>query len=347
VCTAATCRCGHRSSTLRCLRDFESMKGSVETDVAERIKWHDALDIMCVRGRCAADATVRDALEEVRDCKHPDAQWLTSLIPRGAGTSRAGLRKAMLDYGDDPRAVFFAWQWEFRLTAEDPDTLGELRRAAAMGYAHAQALLCGYVWCEERLELAQKSAACLDRTGMFELGRCIQKGVGCARDKAKATELYRQAAELGHAGAMLAYGKAAFGELDWQRFYWWGRASMRGEGSFEFREVVFELLPSFEKGEHGRILHTVRPVIHSEVLEMQRVLGDRAKGSHVLDLLIRVDRLYEAMASRARAAIACWSAVGLRHGVVKDVRVMVAKMAWEEVWRWSGKGKDAAEEKKS
>jgi hypothetical protein len=321
------------------------MKGSVEIELAERIKWFDALDIMCVRGRCAADATVLDALESVRGCTHPDALSLTSLVPRGAVTSRAGLREVMQKHGDDARAVFFAWEWEFWVTAEELDTLEELKRAAAMGYAHAQAVLCGHVWAEQRLELAQKAAAAGDRTGLFELARCIHKGGACARDKARATQLYREAAELGHAGAMWAYGKAAFGERDWQRFYWWGRASMRGKGSFEFRELVIELLSSFEKGEHGRILHTVRPVIHSELLEMQRVLGGRAKGSHVLDQLRRVDQLYQAMTSRARRAIACWSAVGVRHGVVKDVRVMIAKMVWEDVWRWSGKGTVAEEEK--
>jgi hypothetical protein len=43
------------------------------------------------------------------------------------------------------------------------------------------------------------------------------------------------------------------------------------------------------------------------------------------------------MLRRARDAVACWSIVGIRRGLVKDVRVMIAKMAWEEPWQWSEK----------
>jgi hypothetical protein len=40
------------------------------------------------------------------------------------------------------------------------------------------------------------------------------------------------------------------------------------------------------------------------------------------------------MLGRAREAIKCWSMAGRRVGVVKDMRVMISKMAWEEAWRW-------------
>jgi hypothetical protein len=55
-----------------------------------------------------------------------------------------------------------------------------------------------------------------------------------------------------------------------------------------------------------------------------------------VQLCDRVKELHEAMLFRARKAIVCWSAVGVRLGVVKDVRVMIAKMAWEP-WRWHEK----------
>jgi hypothetical protein len=48
----------------------------------------------------------------------------------------------------------------------------------------------------------------------------------------------------------------------------------------------------------------------------------------------RVGELHAAMLGRARRAIDCWSVAALRCGVVKDVRVMIAKMAWAEAWRW-------------
>jgi hypothetical protein len=47
--------------------------------------------------------------------------------------------------------------------------------------------------------------------------------------------------------------------------------------------------------------------------------------------------LQAAMLGRARRAIDCWGIVGRRLGLVKDVRVMIAKMVWDEPWWWSAK----------
>jgi hypothetical protein len=35
-----------------------------------------------------------------------------------------------------------------------------------------------------------------------------------------------------------------------------------------------------------------------------------------------------------RARLSCWSVAGRRLGAAKDVRVLIAKAAWAEVWRW-------------
>jgi hypothetical protein len=47
----------------------------------------------------------------------------------------------------------------------------------------------------------------------------------------------------------------------------------------------------------------------------------------------RVFELHDAMLRRARRAIDCWSMAGRRCRVVKDMRVLIAKMMWAEVWR--------------
>jgi hypothetical protein len=57
-------------------------------------------------------------------------------------------------------------------------------------------------------------------------------------------------------------------------------------------------------------------------------------GGFTVAQLERVIELHAAMLGRARRAMVCWSMAGRRLGVVKDVRVMIAKMLWEEAWRW-------------
>jgi hypothetical protein len=51
--------------------------------------------------------------------------------------------------------------------------------------------------------------------------------------------------------------------------------------------------------------------------------------------------LYDLMLSRARQAIQCWSMAGRRLAVAKDIQVLIAKMMWEEAWRWGEWGADA------
>jgi hypothetical protein len=53
-----------------------------------------------------------------------------------------------------------------------------------------------------------------------------------------------------------------------------------------------------------------------------------------VESLQRVLVLHARMLRRARKAIACWSVVGRRFGVAKDIRVLIGKSAWDEVWLW-------------
>jgi hypothetical protein len=133
----------------------------------------------------------------------------------------------------------------------------------------------------------------------------------------------------------------ASGDCDWQRFYWTGLAARRGFGPLFYDDVLF-WLPWFEKGEMGRVLHTAAPVL-GECLDEARatVFGVPVEEGKLVQIR-RVVLLYEAMMDRAKRAIACWSMAGRRCGVVKDMRVTIAKMAWKEAWRWGENGRGGA-----
>jgi hypothetical protein len=98
---------------------------------------------------------------------------------------------------------------------------------------------------------------------------------------------------------------------------------------------VCRCLAAFEKGARPRVLHTVAPVIRKHLVvdtdaDTWLVFGDVTQ-EEIREPLLELD---EAMLGRARLAIACWSVVGLRCGLVKDVRMLIAKTVWEEPWRW-------------
>jgi hypothetical protein len=99
------------------------------------------------------------------------------------------------------------------------------------------------------------------------------------------------------------------------------------------------LLPLFEEGELGRILHTVAPVIARNLVEESLAMSvlNCPVSPTEMGRFKRVVVLHEAMLDQARRAIACWGIVGRRLGVAKDIRIVISKLAWEEPWRWSEK----------
>jgi hypothetical protein len=302
-------------------------------ELAEWIKWWDALDVLTKW----ESPDVSRGLAMARDCRHPDAVWLASLFP--AGVTHERMMAVLLDQRNDPRATYLAC-----MLGEGggyyPGTREQLAPAAERGYAPAQAVLADLSEGDERFMWSQKAEQQCDRFGKFLLGLCYRNGEGCAADAVKATELLREAAELGHAGAMRRFAELSFGETDVRRWHWLVRAASLGYGE-EFVGALLQLLPSFEKGENARILLVCAPAIRGNLdVERNRVFGDVVEKEEVAQCL-RLLELHDALLSRARRAVVCWSMVGKRHAIVKDLRVMIGKMAWEELWRWSS-AKDRA-----
>jgi hypothetical protein len=305
------------------------MNGAFDVDRAEEIKWWDVIDYFRRSG------AVGKFLRMARDSPHPDALWLSSLFPVIANVTTERMREVMLQQAEDPRAMHFAWL----LGSVGPELL---ERSAQAGYAPAQEDLSSYLSVahhdqyDQSFEWAQQSASQRFRGGLSELACCYEQARGCERDDKRAIELYKEAARLGDVRAFGRYGAKAFNELDWERYMWLGRAVAQGTGIGQLCVEVNRLWPRFEKGELGRILHTVAPVVRSICVGdlNVNVVSPSVRRSGMLE---RVLELHEAMLRRARRAIACWSMAGRRRGIMKDMRVMIAKMAWEEPWRWGEK----------
>jgi hypothetical protein len=316
------------SCTLHKSRENQMKTGvAPAVDRGELIKWYDALEVLAVRGD--GEEEFEAGLQMARECQHPDAQWLAALFPAGVAVTQEHMCDVMRAQGDDPRALLLLW------TRDEDDASDErLLRAARMGYAPAQTEVYLVDGDDDALVWLMRAAAQGYRAALRELALCFLYGWGCAANKPKAVELFKEAAELGSAIAMYRYGELAFAKLDWERFFWWGCSVSHGVHVNEFVDALQELLPLFETAQHGRILHTVAPVVRKGLSAQSETLFDNCLRKDELDNLERVLVLHDAMLERARRAIACWSVVGRRCGVAKDVRVLIAKGAWEEVWRW-------------
>jgi hypothetical protein len=314
--------------------------GAPVADMAEQIKWWDTLDAF---RRAWGRVDVEKALQMARECQHPDAQWLAALFPAGVPVTQQRMSEVMQAQGDaqgdDARGLFLLWR-----VGRESDSV--LRRSAEMGYPPAQALwsVNAYDGAETCFKWARLACEKGDREGAFQLSQCYSDGIGCEQDRTKALELCKQAAEWQHPQAQIWFGKTTYTVLEWQRYHWLGLASARGD-SEAFRFDVVRSLPLFVKGQRGRILHTVAPVIRRGLDAARKTLfGVDVDGEKQVKKLQRVVTLHDAMLGRAKQAIGCWSVVGLRCGLVKDVRVLIAKNAWEELWLWASAMEGAVED---
>jgi hypothetical protein len=287
----------------------------------EQIKWWHAVDML-------TSEDFLKGLQEARACQHPDAQWLASFFPPGGvAPTRAQLLEVMREHGDDPRAMFVSWQ----ISSQDEVADDVLQRAARAGYAVAQGRLARHA---RDFDWAQRAAAQRDRFGLGELGVSHFEGRGFAQDQARGLALIKEAADLECPKAQYRLGKLAYTELDWQRYVLWGSAAARRVRPKDFCSAAIRLAPYFERRELGRVLNTVGAVLRAHLdVASQTVFGDGLFEGE-LESFQRIVALHEAMLDRARAAIACWSMVGVRCRVVRDVRMLIAELAWGEVWVW-------------
>jgi hypothetical protein len=253
----------------------------------------------------------------------------------------------MKEQGEDARAMYLIWRvFGPDHAAEDAPHVYLLKRSAEMGYTPAQAELSTLERGANRLVWAERSAASGDRCGMHKLAVALWCGrfwdlvpddlLATKEVKVRAMELFRAAAELDCVEAQGDYGSMVFGESDWQRFYRWGRAALKKHESHSFVDPLLKKVRSFAEGENCRILCTVAPMIREGIDVAKSECFGEPYPTGDMTRLVRLLQLDDKMRDRARRAIACWNAVGVRHGIVRDIRVMVAKMACEEVWRWGG-----------
>jgi hypothetical protein len=188
---------------------------------------------------------------------------------------------------------------------------------------------------DEKRQLLERACDQSDRYALFQLGRVMRN---MTRGVERAIELFRRAAELNHREAQLEYGELAFTDRDWERFHWWAKAAEGGADVAPLCCGVVRMLDDFKRGDCGRVLCTVAPVIRKNLAAWKTGYALRElmfDGVLRIEHLERVLVLHTALLGRARRAIDCWVMAGRRCGVVKDMRVVIAKMLWAEPWRWS------------
>ncbi len=294
--------------------------------LVELLKWLDVRDTFLGDNRENTD--IAAALSLARDCKHPDAVWLTSIFEgKGVYLTKQEAKEVFLLHQDDARALCFAW-W---LTPNGLNDLTLLRRASEMGNAFACATLCEQVYenKEEAFRLAQIAVAQHERDGFYWLGRyfrdSFRDGVGCE----KAMQNLFIAAELGNVFSAECYGRS-LGASDPARWFWHGRAALHGL-TFVFLHYFSAQVNSFFSGSgNATVMFLIGRALNGNIdLEKKEIFGDNLWFHARIGPANQAITFYESQAQSTRLAVDTWTLVSTRLHLIKDMRIFIGKMIWE------------------
>ena len=294
--------------------------------LVELFKWLDVRDTLL--GQNCKEQDITSALALARDCNHPDAEWLTSILEGKDVSKKEYVREVFLFFENDARALCFAC-W---LTNDREEDLSLLRRASEMGNAFACSTLCWDVNEEEAFRLAQFVAAHRERDGFYILGSCFRDGRGCEKDLNSAEENYLIAAELGDVVAAVEYG-GLLDDSDPARWLWFGRGALHGRphsflGYFSKQVELF-----FSGSGNATVVFLIGRTLNGNIdIEKKEIFGPLSMFFNFVSLIGPANQavsFYSSQIKSARLAVDTWTLLSTRLHVIKDMRILIGKMIWE------------------
>ncbi len=292
--------------------------------LVELLKWLDVRDTFL--GDNFRKQHIAAALTLARDCKHPDAEWLTSVFEGKDVSTEEDARKVFLSLKDDARALCFAW-W---LTDDREDDLTLLRRSAELGNAFACStyqLLCENE--EEAFRLAQFAVSQHERDGFFPLAHCIRDGVGCEKDLNLAKETFLVAAELGDVNAARKFGSLV-DQSNPTRWLWLGRAACRGLSRAFVSSFPKQVEEFFSGSGNAAVVFLIGRALNGNIdMEKKEIFGDNDDFDSFIGPANQAVSFYDSQIKSARLAVDTWTLVSTRLHMIKDMRIFIGKMIWE------------------
>jgi hypothetical protein len=294
--------------------------------LATLLEWYKIRDTFFVQNCTQLDIPL--ALELSESCQHLDAHWLTEACAGKDVTTREDAKRVFsaLDQ-NDARTLCFLWLCS-ESDEQDDSTL--LRRSAELGFAFAQALMAAWTEGEEKVKFAQLAAVQGERDGFYMLGACFLYGDGCEKNLEKAKENLVLASKLRHVLASDMLGEV-LEVFDPQRWYSWAQAAALGY-NWNFLANFSKQVEIFNAGSgSAAAVFVIGQSLQRHFIEEA---GTIFKQSFEFDSPLfgpakQAIAFYEFQIKATKDAICCWSLVGIKLNVVKDVRKLIAKLIWD------------------
>ncbi len=270
------------------------------------------------------------AVDKAKRCPHPEAQALVALFPCGVPIDLDACRELVIrDTPNMHPVVLF-------LRAVLLHSCDTLERAARAGSVMAQMIYLGSLSGPPWYEMVQMAAAGKDTGAMItaSLGRAIDQGAHIVDGK-----MLREAAELGDPEACSWYSKYAQKRncTDWVS--WLCKSTAWPCGAINFCKQLYHYTRRLRRN-LGTAGMPDEPLTCQVVFE----LGEAIFNTPICGIggsldateasLFAID-FYRRGHQRARQAILYWMLASKQLGVVKDIRIMIGKMTWQDKKQWA------------
>jgi hypothetical protein len=280
-------------------------------------RWGEVRDTFLGQNYVTQD--VKKALVLAATCKHPEARWLTALFEGRKVANKFEANEVLESAGvEDATALCFS---SLTCGLRNRDVLLE---SANRGCALAQAEVAklagnGRVW-------AQKAADQGEREGFLTLGEYCDF---CEDSQDEAKRYFAIASKLGSVDAMALYGNM-LPKSDPLRHALRGKAAASGYLTTGFLNDMEEQMEGMRQSFLPKIVFALGRALDGHVNEQRReIFGNGLRFSNWFPHAKVVVEFYKIQALQYRRAVDMWTLVGLRRGVVKDVRIFIGKLIWK------------------
>ncbi len=242
-------------------------------------------------------------------------QWLTKLFAGHDVDPDVGAREVFLEQDElDVMSMCFAEAVCMEDLSED-----RVRRAADLGCAYAQHMMAGSSIDEmEQFRFARDACLQGERNGLLHLAAKFEKmdGYGCENSKT----CYLIAAELGDVESMQALA-FMFEEQNPMRYVSCCTSGRIPRVMRAFADQVRMFFAS-DSGQASVVFAIGQAIAGSE-------WKDEWRGVNYEEVLLALVLNRAVTLTKCESAVKAWIGVGLRIGLKKDTRKMIAKMIWE------------------
>jgi hypothetical protein len=285
-------------------------------ELALELEWFEARDMLLRDNFVKQD--VKRAVELAAASNHPQCQWLTSLFAdKVVKTTEDACDVFLADEKKSSASLCFA------ALLSRPVNEAFLRQSAELGCPLAQAKMAKNTTRSEMFQFAKASSSQRERDGFYWLG------IGCEKDLEKAKEFLLVSAQLGQVSSMSSFA-VLMNFSDPQRWIWAGRAAVLGDPNGFLCWFTIHVQKLNAGSGNGALVFLIGKSLNGRVcVEERTIFGkDWFFGERIGPANSAIS-FYKSQLTACRRAADIWSHVGIRCGVVKDIRVLIGKLVWE------------------